>query len=116
MKKTAQHDAGEFRFPVEVWKSASVDDGSGGQSTTFAKSFIIFCKIENKTGSEPYGDSSSGRIRTFQKFMFTTWFRPDLSQTDQLRFEGNKFNIRQLNNLDLRNKYIQIECDSGVEQ
>lgn len=117
LQKSPQYSAGDFRFPVTVQRSTSVDDGAGGQTVTWANHIaIVMCAVENKKGSEPYGDKSEGRIRTFQKFIFTTWFGPDIVETDRLLFQSRLYNIRQVNNIKLLNKFLQIEADSGVEQ
>jgi SPP1 family predicted phage head-tail adaptor len=117
VKKTADITAGEFRFPVEVQRPSYTDDGSGGQNKTWPTVIpVVFCAVENRQGSEPYGDKDKGRIRTFQTFSFTTWWRDDIQVTDRLLFQGTLFNIRRINNLDLRNKFLQIIADSGVEQ
>lgn len=117
MKKTDLFTAGEFRFPVTVERPVSGPDGSGGQTVTWTTHIpVLWCSVENKQGSEPYGDKSTGRVRTFQKFLFTTWWRDDIEQTDRLIFQGVKFNIRNTNNIQLRNKFLQLEAESGVEQ
>lgn len=111
------YTAGDFRFPVTIQRPVYSDDGAGGQITTWTTHLAsILCAVENKTGSEPYGDKSDGRVRTFQKFLFTTWFGYDIKQTDRVLFQGLLFNIRQVNNLKLLNKFMQVEADAGVEQ
>jgi SPP1 family predicted phage head-tail adaptor len=115
--KTDPYTAGEFRFPVTIERPQYGDDGSGGQSTVWVTHIEnLMCAVENRQGSEPYSDSGAGRVRTFQKYIFTTWFRTDIEQTDRIRFQGDLFNIRNTNNIQLRNKFLQIEADAGVEQ
>jgi head-tail adaptor len=55
-------------------------------------------------------------VRTFQSYAFSTWWRTDIQQTDRLSFQGNLFNIRAINNVELRNKFLVIVAESGVEQ
>jgi head-tail adaptor len=117
LQKSLQFVAGDFRFPVEVQRPDYVPDGSGGQKTAWLTAIpVVFCAVTNKQGSEPYSDQGSGRVRTFQKFLFTTWYGVDIRQTDRLFFQGLYYNIRQVNNLNLLNKFLQIEADAGVEQ
>jgi len=116
MKKTPDYSGGEFRFPVVVQRPIYTPDDSGGQETSWSDQFTIFCDIDNAGGSEPYGDGSTGRIRTQQTFNFTSWWRDDIQQTDRLAYNGLFWNIRQINNLNLRNKFIQIKAEAGVEQ
>jgi head-tail adaptor len=115
--KTEPYSAADFRFPVEVKRPTETPDGSGGFNVVWNTVIpVLMCAIENKTGREPYNDQGAGRIRTFQKFLFTTWWGHDIQQTDKLVHQGVQFNIRQVNNLHLRNKFMQIEAESGVEQ
>lgn len=116
MKKTDPFTAGEFRSPVLIKRRVETPNSSGGQVVSWEDRCTVYCHIENKTGSEPYGDSSSGRIRTFQKWVFTTWWRADIVQTDKIFYNNLYFNIRSTNNLLNRNKFLQIEADAGVEQ
>jgi SPP1 family predicted phage head-tail adaptor len=112
-----QYVAGDFRLPIQVQRPDYVSDGVGGQITTWLVHLdSILCAVENKQGSEPYGDKATGRVRTFQKFVFTTWYGYDIQQTDRILFQGLLYNIRQVNNLKLLNKFLQIEADAGVEQ
>lgn len=117
MKKTPDYSGGEFRFPVVVQRPTYTPDDSGGQVTVWNDIIPeMFCAIDNAGGSEPYGDGSTGRIRTQQMFNFTTWWRDDIQQTDRLIYGGLSWNIRQINNLNLRIKFIQIKAEAGVEQ
>lgn len=116
MRKTDPYTGGEFRFPVVVQRPTYAPDDSGGQTTTWSDIAMVYCAIDNKSGREPYGDGSTGRVRTEQQFAFTTWWRDDIQQTDRLVYDNKYWNIRQLNNLQLRNKFLQIVAEAGVEQ
>lgn len=117
LQRSPLYVAGDFRFPVEVQRPVYGDDGAGGQTTTWTVHVpVVMCAVDNKTGSEPYSDKASGRIRTFQKFVFTTWYGVDIVPTDRLLFQGLLYNIRAVNNLKLLNKFLQIDADAGVEQ
>lgn len=108
--------AGEFRFLVEVQKVHLSNDGAGGQTKSWKKHAEFFAAVTNQSGTERYSDSALGRVRTQQKWLFTTWYREDITVEMRLFFNGQHYNIRVINNLELRNKFIQIEAESGVEQ
>jgi SPP1 family predicted phage head-tail adaptor len=114
--KTADITAGEFRFLVTVQRPTNSPDGSGGFDVVWNDVATFYAQITNEQGSETYGDGPTGRVRTFQRFSFSTWWRTDIQQTDRLSFQGNLFNIRAINNIELRNKFLQIVAESGVEQ
>lgn len=116
-RKTAQFTGGEFRHPVAVQRATYTVDAAGGAATVWADVISpLFCDVENTTGKEVYGEAQPGRLRTVQTFNFTTWYRDDIDQTDRLVFDGKLWNIRQINDLDLRHKFLQIVAESGVEQ
>lgn len=116
IKKTDAYTGGEFRLPVVVERPTYTPDDMGGQVTVWTQVASFFAAIENDSGSEPYGDGSTGRVRTAQTYKFTTWWRSDILQTDRLVYDGIKWNIRRINNLSLRNKFLQIVAEAGVEQ
>lgn len=106
--------AGELRHPVVVMRATSADDGAGGQTLTWSTLSTIFCFVDKKDGQEFVKDGS--RIRTFSKMMFVTWFGSDVLETDRLTFDGKWWNIRNIENIKMRNKFIRITAEAGVEQ
>ncbi len=120
-EKTKDYSAGEFRFVVEVQRPRYLNDdtgdNAGGQGEPVWETiFEINCKITDKTGRETYGDGTQGRIRTYQYFQFVSWWREGIETTDRLLFQNTPFNITGINNIELRNKFIEITAESGVEQ
>lgn len=108
--------AGEFRHPVTIMRPFHTDDGAGGQNVVWQEAGMIFCAVVDAGGSEPYSDSGSGRIRSQERYKFYTWWRDDLEQTDKLSFRGSDFNIREINNHNFNNKFMEITAETGVEQ
>ena len=114
--KTADITAGEFRFLVTVQRPTNTPDGSGGFDVVWSDVATFYAQITDVQGDEQYGDSSTGRVRSFQRCAFSTWWRTDIQQTDRLLFQSTLFNIREIKNIELRNKFLVITADSGVEQ
>jgi SPP1 family predicted phage head-tail adaptor len=117
MSPTHAFTAGEFRFMVGVERPIETPDGAGGSSTAWVAVIpVVWCHVEQNTANENYNDQAGGRVRTFQSVRFTTWWREDIKATDRLVFDGVLYNIRAVNNLLNRNKFLQITAESGVEQ
>ena len=118
MSETHAFTAGDFRFPVTVERPIDVPDGAGGTSTTWVVYIpVIWCHMEEWHGDEKYSDNSGGRVRTFKAMRFTTWFRDDIKETDRLRDQtGLLYAVKRVHNLLLRNKFLQLTADAGVEQ
>ncbi len=109
--------ASEFRFSVMVQRATYKPDNSGGQGAAVWNDCLeIYCKVAPWKGREEYSDGSTGRIRTEQYWMFYSWFRSEIKETDRLLFQGKLYNIRSLDNVELRNKFLAISAESGVEQ
>jgi head-tail adaptor len=116
MSKLPAYSAGEFRHPVTVLRVVEVPDGSGGFTKSWGRKGSMFCKIDEKNSSEPYGDATSGRIRTFKSWEFVTWHGTDVVETDKLEYNGLEFNIKDVTNVGLLNKWMKIRAEAGVEQ
>lgn len=109
--------AADMREPVSVQRPSYVADAAGGNSTVWNTVIpLIYCRISNAGGAEPYSDSADGRKRTRETFLFTTWYRVDIVQTDRLWYAGKPWNIVQLNDPELLHKFLVIKAEAGVEQ
>lgn len=116
MKENYPYTAGEFRSPIAIERPTSVPDGVGGQEVTWNPYLpVVWCFMENRMSKEDYGDSSTGRVRSFNKVNFVTWWRDDILVTDRIFYLGVYYNIRGVNNLLFRNKFLQMVAESGVE-
>jgi len=116
--KTTDYSAGEFRFCVKVQKNLTKDDLAGGQGKPeWADDFEIWCKVTEKTkgGGETYGDGTTGRIMSETRVYFATWWTEDVKTTHRLFYKNKAFNIRNVINVEDRNKFTEIVADAGVE-
>lgn len=114
--KTDEYSAGDFRSVVTVQRCTETPDGSGGQSTAWADVATLFCLAVCKREGEEYGDGSTGRIKSVEVISFTTWWQDSFTVKDRVSFEGRLFNIREIENLKRRNKFMKIVAEAGVEQ
>ena len=115
--KTPPYSAGDFRFPVEVQRPVDTPDGSGGATVAWPTHIaVVMCAVEDKAARETYKDSGTGRLEGERSTTFTTWYGQDIVITDRLVFLGRLYNIRRVDNLHNRNKFLRIEADAGVEQ
>jgi len=115
-KRTDDYTAGDLRQPVVVQRVTYTPDGSGGQDKTWADFATIYCFVENKASDERFADGALGRIRTFERWEFTTWRRTDITVEDRLSWNGTLWNIRGVENVLSRNKFLRLIAEAGVEQ
>ena len=116
MSKPYERRAGDFRHPVTVQRETDTDDGSGGQNATWSNYCTIYCEIEHTTATETSGDKFPGRVRTEEMQTFRSWWRDDLTTEDRLNWDGVLWNIRHVEDIDQRHKYMEIVAERGVEQ
>jgi len=110
------YTAGELRERVQVQRVRYTPDGAGGQLKTWVDHVVLFAFVEEKSARENYADSSLGRIRTEKHWEFTTWKRGDITVQDRLVWADRLWDIRSVENLLARNKFIRIIAEAGVEQ
>lgn len=115
-RKTDDLTAGELRSLVTVQQSVETPDGEGGRAHTWTDKFQAWFYAEQTSGGETYGDGASGRVRSVDSVRFLTWWRNDIATTDRLVLDGRPFNIRSINNLITRNKFLEVIAEAGVEQ
>jgi head-tail adaptor len=110
------YSAGEFRHLVTVRRVSETPDGSGGYTKRWVDAGQVYCKITEKRDGEPYGDASTARIRTFKSWEFVTWYGCDVRETDKLVFDGEEFNVKGVDDVNLLHKFAMIRAETGVEQ
>jgi len=101
----------DFRHYVEVQSVTETADGFGGFTTSWANRGYIWCLMEETGGGEGL---AADRLETSTSVVFTTRYRSDILVTDRLVVYGIEYNIRRVDNIDRRNKYLKIHTDSGV--
>lgn len=111
--KTEGYSAGEFRDPVIVETPTDTPNGSGGTDRTWATLMTIYCSVEYKKAWERFVDSA--RIRTEATWSFTTWYRPGILETMRLNWKGKIWNIRSVEDIQSRGKFLRIVAEAGVE-
>mgnify|MGYP000040090455 CR=1 FL=1 len=103
--------AKDFTEYVEVETKTETADGYGGYDTVWANKTFLWCKVEDKSGGEPF---TNGRLETTTSTEFTTQYRDDITTLDRLILDGITYNITRVVNLDRKSRYLKVYGDSGV--
>jgi SPP1 family predicted phage head-tail adaptor len=102
----------DLKWPVEVQRNTPADDGQGGTTPAWATHIaVIWCKMVQKSGDERW---ARNRLEAQARVVFTTHYGIEITEKDRLSFGGKLYNIRNINNLDFENKWLEITCDTGV--
>lgn len=112
----AERSAGDFRHPVIVQQEIDTNDGSGGQNAVWSNYCTIYCEIEHTTATETSGDRFPGRVRTEELQTFRSWWRNDINTQMRFLYDGDYWNIRHIEDVNYRGKFLEIIAERGVEQ
>ena len=102
--------ARDFTEYVTVQRSTRGADGFGGFSDSWADTEYLWCKVEDKRGSN---ELNNGRIKEYFTTEFTTQYRSDITVTDRLSLDGKIYKITQVENIDRGNQFLKIYADAG---
>ena len=113
MKCCKDMNAGMLREAVEFQRAAKVSDGAGGYTEAWAAisgaSTRAFVKAIS--GSERM---FSERIEATTKWRITVRYFAGLLESDRVVIRDREYNIRFINNLELRDRWLTIDLDGGV--
>ena len=113
MVKCCDMSSGKLREPVTFQRADKVSDGAGGWTETWAAiagaSDRAFAKA--LSGSERF---ASDRTEATTKWRIVVRYFPDLWESDRVMMRGRAYNIRFVNNVELRDQWLEIDLDGGV--
>ncbi len=96
---------------ISIERETLVDDNAGGDVSSWAELSEVWAKCEFKSGDEK---NDNGNLKTFVERDFTIRFYADLRTADRIIYKDNYYNIRSIDNIDEKNKYMIIKGQRGV--
>jgi SPP1 family predicted phage head-tail adaptor len=105
--------AGMLRRPVEFQRTGKQSDGAGGFFDAWGPidGAPTRAKVVAASGSERF---ASGRVEAISRHRVTVRYAADLTERDAVVFGGKRYNIRFINNVEQRNRWMIIDVDGGV--
>lgn len=113
MARCCDFNAGMLREPVTFQRGERESDGAGG----FIKSWrpvsgaSEWAHVKAVSGGERL---ASDRIEAITRWRITVRYFAGLLESDRVQFRGRVYNIRFVNNIELRDEWLQIDLDAGV--
>ena len=105
--------AGRLKEPVTFQRRSLTSDGAGGQTESWAtitgaptRAFVT-----NAGGSERYAHD---RTEAIVRLRLVTRYTSTLQEGDRVTIRGRVHNIRFIDNLEYKDKWLQIDVDGGV--
>lgn len=105
--------SGMLKTPVGFQRTTRVSDGAGG----FSEEWVAIpgaptrAHIKAMSGSERF---ASARVEATATHKVTVRYFPGLLESDAVFWNGKRANIRFINNLEERNKFLVLDVQTGV--
>lgn len=111
--KCCDMNAGMLREPVTFERKARVANGTGGWSETWSTVSGSATRAHVKALSG-YERLQSDRVEAGTRWRMVVRYFAGLIEEDRVIIRGRAHNIRFINNMELRNRWLQIDLDGGV--
>lgn len=113
MASCCDYSAGMLRNPVAFTRAALASDGAGGEIETWAAvtGAPTRAYIRPTGGSDRY---ASDRVEATARFLIVTRYSAALLPGDRVTFKGQAMNIRAIRNVEMADKWLEIDAEAGV--
>ena len=102
---------GKMRFEIELQKPTNTRDAGGGITETYTTLSNLYADIEQTRGTESL---RQGQVKEKTTHIFTIRYRRDIGTNYRIRYDSDNYNIKNIKNIDNRNRYLEVECELGV--
>ncbi len=111
--KCDQLHAGMLTETVTFQRPTKSPDGSGGYTTTFStiSTAPTAGHIKATSGMERW---ASDRVEAVSKYKLTVRYFSGLKESDTVTIRTRRHNIRFINNIEFKDKWLEIDLDLGV--
>jgi SPP1 family predicted phage head-tail adaptor len=113
MSCCSDYNAGMLQTTVSFQRKTQVADGAGGWTETWAaiSNTPTRAFVKAMSGNERF---LSMRVDAIAKWKVVTRYFAGLVEGDRILIEGRTANIRFINNVEYKNRWLEIEVDFGV--
>lgn len=109
--KCCEFKSGMLRTPFTLSRQVAVQLEGGAEQLTYVDYATGKCAFKSLSGGERlYAE----RIDATTKSRAIIRYRSGIAESDRLTAGGRVYNIRFINNIELRNRWIELDLDGGV--
>jgi len=111
--KCCDMHAGMLKEPVVFQRRTLTSDGAGGQTETWA----AIVGAPTRASVKPVGGSerfASDRTEAIVRLRLVVRYTDAIREGDRVKIRDRVHNIRFLDNVEFRDKWLQIDIDGGV--
>jgi SPP1 family predicted phage head-tail adaptor len=111
--KCCDLNAGMLRTPVQFERRARVSDGAGGFTQTWQAiaGAPTRAYVKSKSGNERF---ASARVEALATHSVTVRYFADITEADRVVFEGRAANIRFIDDVEQRKRWLKIDVQTGA--
>lgn len=103
--------AGELQHLISVEEKQTPDDGAGGQDVSWVERFELMCKIRQMSGREM---KLYDQLNAVQTVVFETWWNDDVAESNRIKFRDEYYNIRYVENIEMKDRWMKMIAEKGV--
>lgn len=111
MAKCCDITAGMLREPVTFQRQVSTDVPGGGVEVSYVDDFDTRCRFVPLSGNETF---YAMRIDAQTRNRLTIRYTANLTESHVAVVRGQRYNIRYINNVEFRNRWLILDVDGGV--
>ena len=102
---------GKLRYRVDLQSGTESSDGAGGCTVAHKTIAQIYADIRPSGGSEQY---RQGKIQEKVTHKIFIRFREEIDSSWRIQYEGRTFQIKNIINVQERDRFLQLLCEEGV--
>ena len=106
-----KYTPGMLRQTVTIQRKQTAPDGAGGFSVDWVDLHTVKAHMRSTSGTERY---SADRLQATVRIRMICRFIEDINEADRVVFRGKAHQIRYIDNVEYRNRWLEIDLDEGV--
>lgn len=102
---TSRTDIGNMNRRIDIVEAGQVSDGAGGYEDSFTVIKTVWGEIKTVGGRE-YIQAKQAQAEITHKVIMR--YTAEINHSNLLSFNGNKYDIQYIINIDEENKYLEL--------
>jgi len=102
-----------LRHKVSLEQKSQVSDGAGGFETSWESVASLWAGIDKLRSSERF---AGGQVTADATHKFTLRYHSGIRTDMRFNWNGRLFNIRVINDIDEKNRILEVIAEEGVAQ
>ena len=102
---------GKMRFEIQLQKPTNTRDTGGGLTEAWTTLSNLWADIKPVRGTESY---RQGQVQEKTTHTVTIRYRSDIGTNYRIVYDSDNYNIKNIENVDNRDRFMILECELGV--